>query len=144
MKKIQATTDVGLTRYRVLYGDVDQMGVIYYGNYFRLFERGRAEFMRDRGLSYGEMEAEGLILPVTEAHCHYYQAAVYDELLLIRTWVSQLRRASLRFDYEIYRQGESDLLLIKGYTVHACVNSDRKIIRLPENLMGILSSPESN
>ena len=70
-------------RVRVIYGDTDQMGVVYYANYFRYFEFSRSEFLRAHGRSYREMEAEGLSLPVVEATCHYMAPARYEDVLLV-------------------------------------------------------------
>ena len=126
------------TRYRVLYGDVDSMGVMYYGNYFRLFERGRAEFIRARGVSYREIEEQGFMLPVTESKAHYTGSARYDDLVLIETRVGLVRRASVRFDYEIYRDDSGTERLVEGYTLHACLNPERKVVRLPDFLTALL------
>lgn len=120
-------------RLRVIYGDTDQMGVVYYANYFRYFEFARSEFFRQKGGSYREMEKEGLLLPVVEASCQYKASAKYDDLLVIRTRIGELRRASLRFDYEIRREGE-DAVLSFGHTIHACITRDGKPTRLPEQL----------
>ena len=135
------TQDSGVhqTSYRVLYGDVDSMGVVYYGNYFRLFEKGRAEFLRQRGLGYKEVEERGFILPVTQTHCHYYQSARYDDLLLIETRVGLVKRASVRFDYEIFRAAADRERLAAGSTLHACLNPDGRIVRLPQFLLQLLN-----
>lgn len=125
--------------YRVIYGDTDQMGVIYYGNYLRLFERGRGELIRERGLTYKEIEDNGLALPVTEAYCHYFLSAYYDDLLIIETSVGEVKRASIRFDYCIKRDGEDDVLAT-GHTIHPCTNSDGKIVRLPEFVLKALKA----
>ena len=129
------------THYRVLYGDVDSMGVVYYGNYLRLFERGRAEFIRARGLSYKQIEERELLLPVTETYCHYYLPARYDDLLLIETRLGKLRRASVRFEYDIYRDEGRDERLASGYTLHACLTPEGKVVRLPKFVLEILSGP---
>ena len=128
------------TRYRVLYGDVDAMGVMYYGNYFRLFERGRGEYMRARGLPYREIESKGLLLPVTEAHCHYLSSVEYDDRVLIETRIAQIRRASVRFEYEIFRHENGKNPLVTGYTMHACVTPEKKIVRLPQWLLDSLGT----
>ncbi len=91
-------------RLRVIYGDTDQMGVVYHANYFRYFEFSRMEFFRVRGGSYREMESAGFMLPVVEVSCQYKAPARYDDLLLIRPKVSELRRASLVFTYEVVRE----------------------------------------
>ena len=138
------TETVGRTKYRVLYGDCDSMGVMYYGQYMRLFERGRAELIRDLGLSYKECEQRGLILPVTECYCHYHRSVEYDDQVLIETRIAQVRRASVRFEYEIYRDEEKGETLAEGYTLHACLSPERKVIRLPEFLKNLLEPAQSS
>ena len=114
---------------RVIYGDTDQMGVVYYANYLRWFEAGRTEFLRAKGLSYSEFEArEKLQLPVSEAGVKYLLPARYDDLVAIETSLVQARRASARFEYAV-RRGED--LLATGFTVHACVDGNGRITRLP-------------
>lgn len=119
-------------RVRVIYGDTDQMGVVYHANYFRYFEFSRMEFFRARGGSYQEMEREGYMLPIAEAGCQYKAPARYDDLLLIRPRVSALRRASLTFTYEVVREAEPSTLLCTGHTLHACVGRDGKPRRFPD------------
>ncbi len=125
-------------RLRVIYGDTDQMGVVYYANYFRYFEFARSEYLRARGGSYRTLEAEGFLLPVVEASCQYKASARYDDMLLIRAWVSELRRASLTFTYELLREGEPPTLLCTGRTVHACIGREGRPQRLPSSLLGVL------
>jgi acyl-CoA thioester hydrolase len=126
-------------RLRVIYGDTDQMGVVYYANYFRYFEFARSEYFRARGGSYRELERDGLMLPVVEATASYKSPARYEDVLLIRARVSELRRVSLVFSYEIYREGGSDTPLCTGRTVHACVSrEDGKPTRLPDSVLRLL------
>jgi len=122
---------------RVIYGDTDQMGVVYYANYFRYFELARSEYFRARGGSYRELEREGRFLPVVEARCHYRGSARYDDMLVVRTEISELRRASLTFEYELRRQSE-ERILCTGETVHACVGRDGKPLRIPERIAQLL------
>jgi len=124
-------------RVRVIYGDTDQMGVVYYANYFRYFELARSEYFRARGGSYRDFERGGHFLPVVEASCNYRGAARYDDLLVIRTEISELRRASLTFAYELRRQGEEEVLCT-GKTVHACVGDNGKPVRIPKQLASLL------
>lgn len=124
-------------RLRVIYGDTDQMGVVYYANYFRFFEAARGEFLRVRGLSYRDMEKEGALLPVVEAHCHYRASARYDDLLAVRATVEEVKRASFAFVYEIRREGEEPLLAT-GKTVHACMNREGRPVRIPASMVEIL------
>ncbi len=125
-------------RIRVIYGDTDQMGVVYHANYFRYFEFARSEYFRSRGGSYREFEREGLMLPVVEATAHYKAPARYDDLLCVRIEVCDVKRASLAFTYELRREGESTPLLCTGRTVHACMNREGRPTRLPEALVRLL------
>ncbi len=129
------------TEIRVIYGDTDQMGVVYYANYLRYFEAGRNEFIRAKGLRYRDFEAtHGLLLPVVEAHVGYRTPARYDDLLEVETALVEVRRASARFGYRIVRDGE---LVVTGHTVHACVDRGGKIQRMPRELLERLSAGEA-
>ena len=125
-------------RIRVIYGDTDQMGVVYHANFFRYFEFSRMEFFRARGGSYSDMEREGYMLPIAEVSCQYKVPARYDDLLLIRPRVSELRRASLTFSYEVRREGDPATLLCTGHTLHACVGRDGKPRRFPDMFLRLL------
>jgi acyl-CoA thioester hydrolase len=126
------------TFYRVIYGDVDAMKVAYYGNYLRWFEIGRTELIRHLGLSYAEIESRGFFLPVTEAYCKYAKSARYDAILSIDTGLGFIRRASMRFEYRI-KDKESDLIA-EGYTIHACLDRDGRLVRLPESIRALLEN----
>ncbi len=125
------------TTYRVLYGDTDAAGVVYYANYLRFFERGRTEYMREMVLTYREIESQGLILPVIESYSRYKAPAAYDDLLTIETSLAELKKVSCRFNYRIYRNdnNNSRTLLAKGFTVHASVNRNGKLTRFPADLL---------
>jgi acyl-CoA thioester hydrolase len=118
---------------RVIFGDTDQMGVVYYANYLRYFEGARAAYWRALGKSYKDLEAWGVALPVVEAHCHYRRSAHYEDLLGVETWVSELRGASLRFSYRIVRGDDNDLIA-EGMTRHAVLGSDGRLRALPPML----------
>lgn len=123
---------------RVLYGDTDAAGVVYYANYLRYFERGRTEYMRDLvQMTYREIESLGLVLPVIECYSRYKAPAAYDDLLTIETSLTELKNFSCRFNYRIYKKANNDVrpLLAKGYTVHASVNRTGKLTRLPAQLL---------
>lgn len=126
------------THYRVIYGDTDQMGVVYYGNYLRYFEAGRNEYLRAKGARYRDVERELRIrLPVVEATVRYRHPARYDDLLRIETEITEVRKASLRFAYRIVRE-EGEKLLAEGETVHACVDLEGRPVKLPERLVELL------
>ena len=119
---------------RVLYGDTDSGGVVYYANYLRYFEAGRTEFMRDLVSSYKELEDMGYILPVVECYARYKASAFYDDLLVIETSLVEVKKVSCRFHYRITREGE-DKLLLTGYTVNAVTNRDGKLTKLPADFV---------
>jgi acyl-CoA thioester hydrolase len=125
------------TEIRVIYGDTDQAGIVYYANYLRWFEAGRNEFIRARGLRYRDFEERfGLRLPVAEAHATYRAPARYDDLVTVETSLAEVRRASARFEYRILRDGE---VLVTGHTLHACVDLDGRIQRMPAELLARLA-----
>ncbi len=110
--------------YRVPYADTDQMHVVYYANYLAFFERGRNELLRACGLSYRELEADGIGLPVAEAHVIYHAPATYDDCLRITAWCEGIKGVRLTIRCEVRRDGQ---LLVEGYTVHAV--ADLKTLR---------------
>ncbi len=128
-------------RYRVIYGDTDTMGVVYYANYLRFFELGRNEYLRARGLTYREVEAGGLMLPVAEARCRYLKPARYDDLLTVETRVTRARGARVVFAYAL-RDEEGDLLA-EGETEHAAVGAGGRPRRLPAELLETLAAEET-
>jgi acyl-CoA thioester hydrolase len=119
--------------HRVLYGDTDQMQVVYYGAYLRFFEGARNEWIRSHGVTYVQIEEAGVFLPVVEAGAKYHRPARYDDLLEIVTEVSATR-VRIRFDYRVRRQGETEPLT-SGFTVHACVSRAGKPQRMPDWLV---------
>ena len=124
------------TKIRVRYKDTDRMGVVYYGNYLTYFEIGRAELMRDLGFPYSAFESDGYSLVVTEANAKYHSNVGYDTLVTVRTKISDLRLVRVSFKYEIV--DEQYGLLVSGYTVHACINSNSKPMRIPPELREIM------
>jgi len=107
---------------RIRYADTDQMKFAYYGKFFEYFEQGRSDLLRNIGLPYTRVEEMGLFLPVIEAHASYKKAARYDDLLQVVTILRDMPVARVRLDYEVYKEGEKDLLA-DGYTIHTFVNA---------------------
>src|SRR2546422_7597860 len=128
-----------VTSYRVIYGDTDQMGVVYYANYLRWFETGRSELLRHMGLPYGKIEEQGFHFPVTEVSCRYAQSARYDEVIKIETELAVVGRATLIFNYRIARQID-DVLLATGSSKHACIDRTGRVSRLPKALANALQA----
>ncbi|HUD00469.1 MAG TPA: thioesterase family protein [Candidatus Polarisedimenticolaceae bacterium] len=126
-----------VTTYRVIYGDTDQMGVVYYANYLRWFEKGRGELLRASGIPYLGIERRGMHFPVAELSCRYFRPAHYDDLIVIETRITSVSRASLTFTYRIMRDTEA-ALLASGWTKHACVDGQGRIMRIQRDLMKAL------
>jgi len=126
------------TQIRVTYAETDAMGVVYYANYLRWLEVGRTELMRSLGVAYKEMEDRGAFLPVSEVFCKYHVPARYDDILIVETAVDFLRRASIQFSYRILRKSD-ETLLITGSTLHAFVDREGKIVKVPSALRAKLN-----
>jgi len=116
---------------RVIFGDTDQMGVVYYANYLRFFESARADYLRAIGRSYKDIEGWGVAMPVAEAHCTHRRPAAYEDLLEVDIEVTELRSASLRFAYVVRRGGD---ILADGHTRHAVIGPDGRPRRIPAAL----------
>jgi len=132
-----STERVVEARLRVIYGDTDQMGVVYYANYLRYFELSRSEFFRAVGGSYRELEQGGFGLPVVEASAQYKAPARYDDLITVKVRLSELKRVTMRFEYEVVREDDG-VLLATGHTVHACINRQGRPTRLPDAVVRLL------
>ena len=116
--------------YRVPYADTDQMAVVYYANFFIYFERVRNELLRNMGLPYTKLEADGLMLPVTEANCNYKMPAKYDDLLTIKATISELKGCRMLVKNEVFNQAGD--LLVSGGTTHCFVSAEtRRPVKVP-------------
>jgi acyl-CoA thioester hydrolase len=126
---------VAESRLRVRYAETDQMGVVYHSNHFIWFEIGRVELMRQLGFSYRDMEREhGLFIAVADARCRYKAPARYDEELIVRTRLKNVRESMVHFGYELLR-ADDGLLLAEGETTHVVTNKQMKITPLPEQFL---------
>jgi acyl-CoA thioester hydrolase len=121
---------------RVRYAETDQMGIAYHGGYFAWFEVGRTDLLRASGVTYRELEKEGLRLPVIETEARFLLPAYYDDVLEVRTRVLKVGGARVSFAYEIVRAEES---LATGSTGHASVDPSGRPRRLPEALRRFLA-----
>jgi len=120
------------TRLRVRYAETDQMGVVYHSNYIIWFEVGRVEMLRQLGYTYREMEQQDATnLAVVEARCRFKAPALYDDLVLIRTRLVNVRDSLLHFTYEVLRDTDGTLLA-EGETIHLVVDNDFRRMQLPE------------
>jgi len=127
------TSVVTEERIRVRYGETDQMGHAYYANYLYWFEQARGAWCRARGWTYKQMEEKGYKIPCVEAHTEYKGEVQYDDLIIVKVWVSELRRASIRFDYEIINT-TAGKVTTTGYTWHVLIGSARKAVTMPQEI----------
>lgn len=121
------------TTTRVRYAETDQMGVVYHSNYIIYFEIGRTEAMRSLGSAYARLEERGLVLAITEVGAKYHAPARYDDVLTVRTWLRELTKARLRFEYEIMCNGQR---LCSGFTVLAFLDraAGMRPVRCPDDV----------
>ncbi len=118
-----------ISEVRVIFGDTDQMGVVYYANYLRFFEGARAAYWRSLGRSYKDLEAAQVAIPVVEAHCAYRRSARYEDVLAIETEVDEMRAAWLRFVYVVRRGAD---VLAEGWTKHAVIGPSGRPRAIPD------------
>ena len=120
---------------RIIFGDTDQMGVVYYANYLRFFESARAAYWRSLGKSYKDLEAAQVALPVIEAHCNYKKPALYEDVIEVDVEVGEIRAASLRFVYVLRRGAD---VIAEGYTRHAVIGPSGRPRALPDAFRDLL------
>jgi len=126
---------VNETRLRVRYAETDQMGIVYNSNYFIWFEVGRVELLRQLGFSYRDMEAQdGCCIAVIDARCRYKAPARYDDEIIVRTRLENMRESLIRFEYELIRV-EDGTLLAEGVTTHIVVDREMKKAPLPQKYL---------
>ncbi len=125
----------GETKLRVRYAETDKMGVVYHSNFVIWFEVGRVELLRQLGFQYSEMEAEdNCHIPVVDLRVRYKSPAQYDDEIVVRTEIKNVRSSLLHFSYEIFREADR-ALLATGETMHIIVNNRLERTALPEKYM---------
>jgi acyl-CoA thioester hydrolase len=124
--------------FRVRYGETDQMGVVYHGNYPQYLEMGRVEWLRDMGISYKEMEESGIMLPVISLKIIYKKSAFYDDLLTVTTRIQKRPLVKIEFDYEIHNEAKE--LLIEAHTVLAFMDTvNNRPMKCPDYILDKLT-----
>jgi acyl-CoA thioester hydrolase len=118
---------------RVRYAETDRMGLLHHANYFVYFEMGRTELLRDRGLSYREIEDAGHYLVIVDIGCKFKRPAHYDDLLTIRTTVARVTHVKIVHHYQVLRDGQ---VLAEGHSTLACVDREGRPQALPRTLAG--------
>lgn len=127
---------------RTRYGETDQMGVVYYGNYPQYLELGRVEWLRSLGISYQEMEEVGVMLPVVSLQINYKKPALYDELITIRTLLKKIPSTKIEFDYQVINSKE---VISTANTVLVFVDRQTwKPIRCPKEILQIIEEAFDN
>ena len=109
------------------------MGFAYHANYLRWFEIGRTELFRSHGLPYKTIEERGIFLPVSEVHCKFIAPIQYDDVLVIETSIDPAIKGGMKFDYKLFVQ-DNGKVSARGYTKHACVDKNGRVVRPPEFL----------
>ena len=120
--------------FRVRYGETDQMGYVYYGNYAQYFEMGRVEWLRNLGISYKRMEELGIMLPVLNLNVDFIKPAKYDDLLTLKTTLLKKPSVRIEFDFKLYN--ENNELLTNGFTSLVFIDMKKnKPTRVPEYIL---------
>lgn len=127
---------------RVRYGETDQMGHAYYANYLYWFEVARGDWCRSRGFTYKSLEEQGYFLPVVEAWVRYRGEVRYDDEIVVRIRLAEVRRASLKFEYRIYNS-TTQQETTEGYTWHVLMGKQRKAVTIPQEIRRLLGIPHA-
>jgi len=129
---------VSESRLRVRYAETDQMGIVYHSNHFVWFEVGRVELLRQLGFSYRDMERDdNCHMAVVDARCRYRAPAAYDDEIIVRTHLKNVRESLVHLGYELVRVSDG-LLIAEGETTHIAIDGDKKITAFPEKYMSVL------
>ena len=124
---------------RIRYGETDQMGYCYYGNYAQYFEIGRVEALRALGVSYKSLEERGIMLPVTDLQVKYIRPALYDDLIEIKTHIKNTPGVKIEFEYEIYNEKKE--LLTTGATTLVFISSETmRPVKAPEDVVKLIKA----
>jgi len=124
---------------RIYYDDTDSGGVVYHANYLKYFERGRTEYMRQRGVDPKDMAAKGFIFVITRAELSFLAPARYGDIITVETFIEEMAGASIIFGYKVYLKGKPDPL-VTGTTKVALVNREMKVQRFTDDFIARLKS----
>jgi acyl-CoA thioester hydrolase len=135
---------IASTRYivRVRFRDTDLMGIVHHATYLEYLEAGRVEYLRRRGIDYGNVTTSGIHLAVAEVQVRYRKPLRFDERLMVETTLAELGRASARFTYRLMRVRNEDEVVAEASTLLACVDDNQRICRIPRELEDVLRGPE--
>ncbi len=120
------------TKLTVRYVETDKMGIVYHSNYYVWFELGRGDFIKKIGMKYSEMENMGIMMPLVETYCKYYEGAKYEDEVIIQTSIQELSAVKVVFNYTVIRENDGKLLA-KGKTTQTFIDKNFKIVNLKKN-----------
>jgi len=124
---------------RIRYGETDQMGIVYHGNYAQYFEIGRTEWLRNLGITYKQMEEDGIKLPVISLVVNFKKSVCYDDVIKVKTTLKKMPTASIEFDYEI--ENEKGEIVTTGNTILAFIDINRnRPTRCPQHILDKLQN----
>jgi acyl-CoA thioester hydrolase len=129
--KVNPTTPVAETTFRVRYAETDRMGIVHHAAYVVWLEEGRSHYMRTQGSSYTQFEQEGISLAVSELRVRYGQAVRYDQRVTVRCWIEQVKSRQITFGYEVV-EAETDDLLATARSKHICVDHQGRVTTIPD------------
>ncbi len=121
-----------MTQFVVRYAETDQMGIVHHSNYPIWFEAGRTDFIRQLGMPYSKIEANGILLPLIELKCEFKNAARYEDEITVKTSIKEITYVKVTFYYEVYKNGEP-ALIASGETVHAWTNKVLKPVNIKKH-----------
>ncbi|AWI05173.1 acyl-CoA thioesterase [Clostridium drakei] len=117
------------TKLTVRYVETDKMGIVHHSNYYPWFELARGDFIKKIGMKYSEMESLGIMMPLVESYCKYYEGAKYEDEIVIETSIEKITPVKVIFNYDVIRELDGKLLA-KGKTTQTFVDKDFKIVNL--------------
>jgi acyl-CoA thioester hydrolase len=141
LPEIEPTHAASRITLRVRFCETDLMGIVHHGQYLTYFEAGRVEWLRRRGIAYSTWTAKAIHLPVVDATLRYRAPARFDDLLTVETRIADLRWASVRYEYTVWRD---TVVLAEGSTRLACVDDSHKLTRIPAHMLGVLVKGETD
>ena len=122
---------------KVYYRDVDQMGVVYHTRYLEYFEESRTELLSSIGLEISNVEQEGVMFPVISCHCDFKKGAKFEDVILVKSFIDEMPRSTLKISYRAVLK-KTNILLVKGYTSHAFLDSMGKPIKPPKSILSCM------
>lgn len=130
------------TKITVRYVETDKMGIVHHSNYYVYFEEARTQFIKNSGMTYSDMEENGIMIPLVESSCKYMQGAKYEDELIIKTWVKELTPVKVEFNYSVIR-GKDQIEISRGSTLHPFVDNNFRIVNLKKKHSEIFEKLQS-